>query len=531
MDETNRQTPAQIVAVFMSYLGDEVNAVAVEEYLQVVLRTEGKQFFTPVQVAKICHRWALKNNELTGVPVYRSLCTSLLRLYQAEAFCTLPNFKLNDFVRPFVQELFQSCPAGERDMLKDELPEVKKAFQKSIASEDTKKRMPEYEVQFSMDEKTQVTEGEWVRITTERFNRAMLRVKAAAAAAGASASERQAKIEESMPEIRNSFQNIINETVIKERLQELIWAGRDLFNRNEAVSANILLGFVAGVVDSRHDQFLEKDISSILALDQFNQELIEGYLGDPELKKLLKPLFSNVFETRPSNMLSRLVSENDAEKRKKLLSYLTVFEPEIFYDILRELLSKSYTKWYYTRNLVFLTTQIRPPGDIPVAKIIEALRLYVLPSSFPALVQECVAAHMHFQCASGLEWYTRVLRCDELSESMTLDRFYTPQEQDQFRETVAKGLGAFDFSDQPKALDTLFHAIREESSRGKKPGKFSAGVNQKAVAWLVQSLASSGSRHVVQTLREISAQSGVQAVKAAVASLLEGMQKQRNTSI
>ena len=516
-------TATQLVNTFVKFLNDEVTAANSQESLQVLLRTEGKVVFDAVQIAKICNHWAVKQHGLTGIPVYKSFCVSLLRIYQAEAFCTLPLFKMNDFIKPFVNELFKMCPPEERDIFKEELPTVKKAFLESMETE-SKKLMPEYEVQFQVDDSRQVTEGEWIQITGERFQEALGELRAIADDTALPPAQRLDRIRPLIQRIKDTFVNIIHDQVLKDRLTELIGIGQELFNRREIDQANVVLSFVADVVDQRKDQFLEKAVSSILKLENFDGTLLDEYLEDPARKKALKPLLANIFETRPDNLLSSLVQEENADKRKRLMGFLTIYEPEIFGKILNEVNSKTLSKWYYKRNLILLLSKIARPPEITAATVQDCVLAHIHPESHPTLLQEAVRTYLYFNCERGIETILRILRAPHVAEVIMLDKFYEPPVLEEFKNNVAQGAASFDFSPFPRAVQMILGAVREELANVRMTlGKLLVGVNQKLVTSLLLMLSSSPSPVVEAALRELSHESRVSLVHSTIQQVLTNM--------
>jgi len=98
---TQNNSTAKLIEVFFKFLSDEITPINAEDTLQIMLRTEDKVYFSPHQIAKICFHWATQRNSL-GESFTESICTSLLRIYQANEFCTLKHFKLDQFVKPFI---------------------------------------------------------------------------------------------------------------------------------------------------------------------------------------------------------------------------------------------------------------------------------------------------------------------------------------------------------------------------------------------------------------------------------------------
>jgi hypothetical protein len=512
------------VTQLVKFLNDEVTAANSQESLQILLRTEGKVVFDAVQIAKICNHWAVKRYGLAGIPVYQSLCVALLRIYQAEAFCPLPLFKMNDFIKPFVNELFRLCPPEERDIFKGELPSVKKTFLQSLETE-SKKLMPEYEVQFQVDDSSrQVTEGEWIQITGERFQEAMGVLHDLVDEPSLTPAQRLERMQPLVLRIRETFVNIIHDQVLKDRLTELVGLGQALFNRREIDQANVLLSFVADVVDQRKDQFLEKAVSSILKLDNFDGALLDEYLADPARKKALKPLLANIFETRPDNLLSSLVQEEDAEKRKRLMGFLTIYEPEIFGKILEEVNSKTLSKWYYKRNLIMLLAKIARPPEISAATAQDCVLSHIHPESHPTLLQEAVRTYLYFNCERGTEMILRLLRASHVSEVVALDKFYEPPVLEEFKGNVAEGAASFDFSPFPRAVQLILGAVREELANVRMTlGKILVGVNQKLVTSMLLMLSASPSPVVEAALRGLVSECRISLVQSTVQQTLANM--------
>jgi hypothetical protein len=517
----------QLVNTFVKFLNDEVTAANIQDTLQILLRTEGKVVFDPAQIAKISNHWAVQRYEKAGIPVYQSLCNALLRIYQAETFCSLPYFKMNDFIKPFVNELFRLCPAEERDIFKTELPNVKKIFLQSLETE-SKKTMPEYEVQFRVDDSREVTEGEWIQITGERFQEVLTDLKAIVDDTSMDPARRLQALRPLVPKVRETFVNIIHDQVLKDRLAELINLGQTMVNRREIEPANELLSFVAEVVDNRKDQFLEQAVSSILKLEAFDSQLLDDYLADPIRKKSLKPLLSNIFETRPDNLLSSLVQEENADKRKRLLAFITVYEPEIFRKVLNEVNRQSLSKWYYKRNLLFLLTKISRPEDITVATVQDCVLTHIHPESHPTLMQEAVQTYLYFNCERGIELILQLLKSPHVADVIHLDKFYEPAVLEEFKSVVAQGAASFDFSPYPRAIQMILGAVREELSNLRmKMGKLLVGVNQKLVVALLQMLSNSSSPAVENALRELAADSRMALVQHAVQQTLANMHQSK----
>lgn len=530
-DSTGKTSAAALVNQFLKYLNDEITSANAQDFLQIALRTEDKIVFDAAQIARICNHWAIERYEAQGIPIFQSLCASLLRIYQANAYCTLPLFKLDSFIKPFLNEVFRLCPAEERDMLKEELPNVRREFQKSQQTE-VKKLMPEYEVQFKGDGETNVTEGEWIQITGEKFQQVLAVLTQLVEEPLIDPAERMQRIKQLIPMIKDTFTNIIHETVLKERLIELIRIGQTLFNRNEIEQSNLILGYVVEVVDQRKNQFLEKEVSSYLSLDKLNNEIIDQYVQDPDRKVLLKPLFFNIFETRPNNLLAQLVQEGDAEKRKKLLSYLTVFEPEIFYQVLQELNGQMLSKWYFRRNLIYLLTKIQKPADISIEEVLETLKTLIHPEVYSALVQEGIRSYLFFDCVGGTELVIKVLRAQHVSDVIHLEKFYPPQILEEFKNYLITGVASFDLSPYPQAVGKILQAVREELSKIQmKIGKLTMGLNQKLVIQLISMLASSTSPSVISALKDLAETAKVGVVQNTVQDVLKKMQKEKQNFI
>ncbi|MBP7868126.1 MAG: hypothetical protein KA419_19525 [Acidobacteria bacterium] len=526
-EQFQQLTPAQIVNYFIKYLADEVTALDVQDVLQIVLRTEGRQLFTPGQIAKISHRWAQAVANTTGTPIYESFCKALLRIYQANSFCSLPNFDLNQFVKPFISELYALCPVDERDAFKTDLPNVKRQFQQSIEAE-SKKRMPEYEVQFSVDGENKVTESEYIQITGERFQIQMSAITDHAADTALTPRQRCDKIAPRINGIRDTFQNIISETVLKERLIAMINTGKELFNREEIESANLLLGFVAEIVDQRKDQFLERDLAAVLTLKEFNQAIIDDYLQNPEKKRQLKPLFANIFETRPQTLLGRLVQEEDPQQRKLLMQYITVFEPEVFHTILRELRSQTYSKWFFIRNLLLLTTKVERPADVSVAEILEMYKIYLTPTTYPGIVKEAAADYLFYDPQGGTQLFIQILTAENPGQVIDIDPKCTAQDLDKFKDSLVEGIGTFDFAPFPDAIGLIAQNALEESKHVGRPKLVKIGgpsTQMKTFQQLLGMFASTRSNLLKEYLNDIQAQTTNPTVKGAIQSVLAAMEK------
>lgn len=529
-NSTSNLSAPELVSRFTRFLADELNIVTAQETLQIMLRTEGKVFFTPAQIANIAFRWASSQEELTGIPLYRSLCTSLLRIYQAQAFCSLPLFRLEDFIRPFLGEIFRLTPPEERDMLREELPHIKEEFDRSLLT-DAAKKMPEYEVALTLEGDQKVTEGEWIRLTGERYQEVLPELQAAARDPELSYEERLKQLGAIMPRVRATFDNIINETILKQRLPILIWLGRDLFNRDEIPHANLILGFVAEVVDQRNDQFLAKEVAGLLKLDNFNQDLINSFLHDAQKKHLLRPLLSNIYDTRPDSLLSGLTTERDAEKRKQLLLFLTVYEPDIFHKLLAELRGKHLAKWYFQRNLLLLTTRVKRPSDIPISAVLEVLADFIHPRLHANVVQEAIHSYIFWDGTGGIELTIRILRTEDLAELIDLDQYYSPQEVDAFKTAVAQGASKADISHNPAAVDVIMTAIQEEQARGRSRFLLGGSLNQKLVTQILGLLASSPSPYVIQSLQQLISSSGNSAIRTIAQNVLTELQKEHSQFI
>ncbi len=524
-DYSNTMTPAQIVGHFLKYLSDEVTAFDSQHILNVVLRTSGKVYFTPAQVAKICHRWAMASFQASGLPIFESLCTALLRIYQADAFCPNSNFCLADFIKPFISELFALCPADEREIFKEELPNVKKKFQRSMEV-DKDKQMAEFEVEFAVDGETKMTEGEWLRLTGERFQEHLVQLAAIAKDASLSLESREKKVKVLMGEVRQNFQNIINDTILKERLSGLIAIGKQFFNREEIATANCILSFISDIVDVRKDQFLERELTSALTLDQFDAQIVQRFLDDPALKPQLKPLLSNIFETRPTSLVSRLVQEEDAQKRKQLLRLITVFEPEIFYVILKELRSQTYSKWFFIRNLLFLLTKISRPADIPLQEVLNTFLRFITPGTYPALVKESVSDYLFFDAVSGANLFLNLITAENIQDVLPGQTEATPQDIEHFRDAVAEGVGMFNLGDCQEAVHLFLEAIRSElSHQGHSRLARGGAAHAKLVQNLVGCLASTQSALAKSALAEFAGQTSHPAVRNAIQTTLASMSK------
>ncbi len=528
----NPSTPlsaAQLVERFTDYLADRLPAASAEEYLTLILRTDGQVHLTPTQIAKICFQWALKQRDAQHIPVYESLSTALLRIYQADGLCSLPHFELNRFIKPFVSELFALCPDEEKPLLKADLPEVKKRFEKSLETS-VEKQMQEFEVELRVDEHTTVTEGEWIELTGQRFKEAMDALTRFSERRDLPAAEQIAAVNRLMPPVRESFENIIDPIVLKDRLGQLIWPALTMFNRGDIEPANIILEYVADTVDRRKDQFLEKAVASILSLDKLNNDLIRAMLDDPRKKGLLKPIFSNIMNTRPHNLLARLVQEENPEERKKLISYITVYEPEIFHRILDELESPAATKWYYKRNLILLTTLVRRPDDIPVARIFDSLLVFVHPEINPRLMEESIRACFYLDWQQALSLYLEILNAGHLSEVIRLDRFYPPQELEAFRQSILDAACSYDFSNNLEAVGAILDMVREEMSKVKLTlGKRGVGLDQRLVDALLNLLSASHSPQVARILQDLAAETRIASVQQSIQRVTQALWQARKS--
>jgi len=522
---------SQLKDMFFSYLDDQVTVASVENVLQVLLRTEGDVHLTADQVAQICHQWAQKMQQKHGTPVFQSLATSLYRIYQANALCSLPHFRLADFIRPFVNALFRLCPAEERDLLKEELPLVKERFERSIRVEE-KKQMPEFEVQFKVDDQTTVTEGEWLRLTGEKFQAVLAPLERITADDALSVEDRLRQIQKLMPRIRDSFQNVIDNPVLTERLARLIRPGTTLFNRGELQAANLLFGLTAGIVTERNDQFLEKAVASNLRLDELDEALIDEILDDPERKKLLKSVFANIYDTRQQTLVSRLAQEENPEERKKILKYLTVYEPEIFTYILQELASSTPSKWYFQRNLVFLLRKVRPPEGVTAADVQHVLQDFIHPDVHPTLMQEAVRSFLFFHPVRGAEFLIRLLRAPHVSEVIRLDHFYPVERLNVFNRSIMQAAASFNFAEHPAAVELIVQTIEQEIGRGGlRRGAFGISQDQRRVDSLLYLLSSSNSPDVVHTLQSLAARHNISALHQTVQRVLSIMRGERHEFI
>ncbi|MBN2430997.1 MAG: hypothetical protein JXQ27_05950 [Acidobacteria bacterium] len=522
---------AQLKEMFFSYLDDQVTAASVESVLQILLRTEGEVHLTAEQVAQICHQWAQKTLQKHGTPVFQSLATGLYRIYQANALCSLPNFKLADFIRPFVNSLFRLCPADERDLLKEELPLAKERFERSIRVEE-KKQMPEFEVQFKVDDQTTVTEGEWLRLTGEKFQAALEPLQQITADESISAEERLRQIQNLMPRIKDSFQNVIDNPVLTQRLSKLILPGTKLFNRGELEAATLLFGLTDGIVTERNDQFLEKAVASTLRLDELDKSIIDEVMDNPERKKLLKAVFANIFDTRQQTLVSRLAQEENPEERKKILKYLTVYEPEIFTYILQELTCSTPSKWYFQRNLVFLLRKVNPPEGVTAADVQHVLQDFIHPDVHPTLMQEAVRSYLFFDPIRGAEFLIRLLRAPHVSEVIRLDHFYPVERLNVFNRSIMQAAASFNFAGYPAAVKLIVQTIEQEIGRsGFKMGKFGISQDQRRVDSLLYLLSSSNSPDVVHTLQSLAARHNISALHQTVQRVLSIMRGERSEFI
>ena len=519
----------QLVTSFFKYLSDEITPANAQDTLQLVLRTEGKGLLEPAQVAKLCNHWAVGQNKKSGIPIYQCLGTTVLRIYQADSFCSLRQFQLEKFIKPFINELYRLCPAEERDIFKEELPNIKRQFLKSLEAE-TQTAMPEYEVQFHVDDTTQVTEGEWIQITGERFALLMDKLTPVIDDPALAPDARRAQVHELMEEIQKTFTNIIHDQTLKERLIALIEKARLLLNRRHIEAANEILGFVAQTVDQRKDQFLEREVASVLTLSSIDTSFLDEYLRDPERKKILKPLFSNIFETRPTNLLGSLVQEQGAEGRKRLLQFLTVYEPEIFYQIIAELQSQQLTRWYYKRNLIYLLGRLQKPADFPVRDILDMMLAYIHPDVFPALTQEAVRSYLNFDTMGGLQLVLQIATAPHVSDAIRLDKFYKPEVLDEFKSSVLKGAGEFDFSKHTRAVQMILDAIRQELGKATVVmGRVIGGLNPKVVTGLIELLSTTPSRQAEDGLKSVGGDFKIAVVQTAVQQTLEAMARERKT--
>lgn len=516
-DGTNRMTPAQIVEAFIRYLNDEMTVVQGEEILQILLRTD-KVIFGPEQVARIVHQWATRR-VAKGDACHQSYCLALLRIYQANQFCPLPHFQMNAFLKPFLTELLQLCPADERDLFKSGLPKVKEDFQKSMEAEQ-ERRMPEYEVQLRVAGNRQVSEGEWIRLTSEKYLHHAGIIQGIIDDPQLDAQRRHLRLQPEMAAVQETFENIIHETVLKERLTALAIFGKTLFNRQEIASANLILSFVAGMLDQKKDQFLEREVASIFSFDSLDPQIVQSYLRDPARKKALKPIFSNILELRPLGLLGRLAQENDAEKRRQLLSFITVYEPEIYHVIVKELDQTTLTKWYYRRNLIYLLPRIQLPAEVTVDDLWRLLIPFVHPEVHSSLIQESIRSLLHFDPKRTVNLCHRLIRAEHISEVISLDHYYPPEKLDEFLQEIIQTFGGTDISRSAQAVGELLQVLREEVSQTKRTGLLGGRGDQKQIHRLLSLLESSCTPPVGHALKSLAEELRQPAFSQALQELL-----------
>ena len=480
------KTLQNLLNKFYSYLDDELNVLNAQETLEIILRTENKVYFTPKQVAAMINNWAKKNFEKTGIPIYQSFLRGLLKIYQANEFCKLQNFDIKKFLKPFLVELLKLCPSPDRGIFKEEIPKVKEEFQKGLETS-VKRKMAEYVVHVDVNDK-KYTEGEWIKVTGELFEKSYNKLNKCVYEENMSPEERLSKIKNIMAEMEESFKNVINETALNERLSKLVFIGRDLFNRGEVLSSKEVLQLVSDIVDARNNQFLEKEVSSLLTFDSFDSRLIEKFLKDKEQKKILKPIFNSIFEMRPQRLLASLIKEESREKRLRLLEYVTVYEPEIFSLILEELNGQNLTKWYYRRNLIYLLTKIAPPSDKVKDGAIDSVYQFIYPGFHSSLVNEASHAYAFLAPAEATDFIILYLNANNIVDVIPLDRHYEPEEIKEFENAMFEGFGRFDFSKYSDLEKKLIDYFEDEIEKI-KPKMFGIGKNKERESKLATALA------------------------------------------
>ncbi len=516
------KTLEKLLHKFYSYLDDELNVLNAQDTLEIILGTEGKIYFTPKQVATMVNNWAKKNFDKTGVPIYQSFLRAILKIYQANEFCELKNFDIKKFLKPFLVELLKLCPAPDRGIFKDEIPKVKEEFQKSLKTS-VKRKMAEYVVHVDIDNK-KYTEGEWIKITGELFEKAYKKLHKCVYEDKMSPEERLPEVKEIMGEMREAFKNVINETALNERLSKIVFIGRDLFNRGEVLSAKEVLQLVSDIVDARNNQFLEKEVSSLLTFESFDSKLIEKFLKDKEQKKILKPIFNSIFEMRPQRLLASLIKEEDREKRLKLLEYVTVYEPEIFHLILEELNGQTLTKWYYRRNLIYLLTKISPPTEKVKEGAIDSVYQFIYPGFHKALVNEASYAYAYLNPREAADFIIMYLDAKEIVDVIPLDKHYEKNEIEEFENAMFEGFGRYDFSKFPEIEKKLIDYFEKEIEKI-RPKFLGIGKNKERESKLETGLKvfkSCSGEKVKKFLRELSLESKFPLLSRAALEILKG---------
>jgi hypothetical protein len=335
-----------------------------------------------------------------------------------------------------------------------------------------------------------------------------------------------------MPRIRGSFQNVIDNPVLSERLGQLIWPGTDLFNRGELEAASEIFRFVDGIVTERNDQFLEKAVASTLSIDKLDEDTVEEILADPERKILLKAVFTNIYDTRQQTLVSRLAQEENPEERKKILRYLTVYEPEIFRYCLQELTSSVPAKWYFQRNLIFLLRKVNPPEEITADDVQHVLLGFIHPDVHPTLMQEAVRSFLFFNPVKGAEFLVQFLFANHVSDVIRLDHFYPAERLSVFKRSVLQAAALFNFAEYPSAVELILQTVDQEIGRGGfKLGKFGKGHDQRRLDSLLYLLASSNSPDVVHSLKSLAARHNNSALQQSVHKVLSYMQGERSEFI
>jgi hypothetical protein len=114
------------------------------------------------------------------------------------------------------------------------------------------------------------------------------------------------------------------------------------------------------------------------------------------------------------------------------------------------------------------------------------------------------------------------------SDAIRLDKFYKPEVLDEFKSSVLKGAGEFDFSKQPRAVQVILDAIRQELGKATiVMGRVIGGLNPKLVAGLIGLLAATPSRQAEDGIKGIGADFKIAAVQTAVQDTLTAMAKER----
>ena len=130
----------------------------------------------------------------------------------------------------------------------------------------------------------------------------------------------------------------------------------------------------------------------------------------------------------------------------------------------------------------------------------------------------------------GLQLVLQIATAPHVSDAIRLDKFYKPEVLDEFKSSVLKGAGEFDFSKHTRAVQMILDAIRQELGKATVVmGRVIGGLNPKVVTGLIELLSTTPSRQAEDGLKSVGGDFKIAVVQTAVQQTLEAMARERKT--